>query len=170
MIKVGILTVSYRSSRGERDDLSGPAVREALQAGMAVEVTIARYEIIPDERLLIEATLRDWVDEQNLDLILTTGGTGLAPRDVTPEATLAVIDKAVPGLAEAMRAASMAKTAHAMISRAVAGTRRQALIVNLPGSPRAVKEDLAVIMPALPHAVDLLHGRGGEDHEVHRRR
>lgn len=169
MITVGILTVSDRSSRGEREDLSGPAIREALVEGLAEEITVASYEIVPDERAAIEEALRQWADQLGIDLILTTGGTGLAPRDVTPEATLAVIDKQVPGLAEAMRAASMAKTAHAMISRAVAGVRGQSLIINLPGSPRAVREALAVVMPAIPHAVDLLHGRGGEAHEVRKR-
>lgn len=166
MIRVGILTVSDRSSRGERDDLSGPAIREVLWQAWGDNLEVAQYSIVPDERGIVEATLREWVDDAGLDLILTTGGTGLAPRDVTPEATRAILQKEIPGLAEAMRAASLAKTPHAMLSRALAGSRRQSLIVNLPGSPRAVREALAVILPALPHAVDLLHGRSTDDHSV----
>jgi molybdenum cofactor synthesis domain-containing protein len=119
---------------------------------------------------MVEETLRQWVDDMRLDLILTTGGTGLTPRDITPEATRAVIDREVPGIAEAMRAASLAKTPHGMLSRAVAGVRRQSLIVNLPGSPRAVREALEVILPALPHAVDLIQERAVDSHEVVRRR
>lgn len=169
MITVGILTVSDRASLGTRDDLSGPAIREVLTQSLAEDVEVTRYQIVPDERVIIEATLREWVDEMDMDLILTTGGTGLSPRDVTPEATRAVLQREVPGLVEAIRAASLVKTPHAMLSRAVAGVRRQSLIVNLPGSPRAVREALEVILPAVPHAVDLIHGRGGDDHELKRK-
>lgn len=166
MITVGILTVSDRSSRGEREDLSGPVIRETLTAALGDEVEVVRQEIVPDERFLVQETLREWADEMRINLILTTGGTGLTPRDVTPEATLAVIEREVPGMAEAMRAASLAKTPHAMLSRAVVGTRRQSLIVNLPGSPKAVREALEVILPAIPHAVDLIQNRSTDQHEA----
>jgi len=123
---------------------------------------IVNYGIVPDERELIVEKLVKWADEDNLDVVVTTGGTGLTPRDVTPEATLAVVDRIVPGFAEAMRAESLKKTPHAMLSRAVVGTRGKCLIINLPGSPMAVRECLEVILPALPHAVETLKGQAGE--------
>lgn len=155
MIRIGVLTVSDRSARGERADLSGPAVAEAV----LVQVTgarLAEQAIVPDERARIAAQLIHWADVLGLDLVLTTGGTGFAPRDVTPEATLDAIERLAPGLAEAMRAASLRVTPHAMLSRAVAGIRGRTLIVNLPGSPKGAVENLAVIAPVLPHAVELL--------------
>jgi molybdopterin adenylyltransferase len=118
--------------------------------------------MVPDEKDLIIEKLIKWADDDNLDMILTTGGTGLTPRDVTPEATLAVVDRIVPGFAEAMRAESLKQTPHAMLSRAVAGTRGKCLIINLPGGPKAVRECLEVILPALPHAVETLKGQAGE--------
>ena len=154
MIRAGVLTVSDRSARGETEDLSGPAIAEIIQVELAAQLVAA--EIIPDEQPAIEAVLRRWCDSGQIDLVLTTGGTGFAPRDVTPEATLAVIDRLAPGFAEAMRAASLLVTPHAMLSRAVSGIRGQTLIINLPGSPKAVREQLRVILPALPHAIELL--------------
>jgi molybdenum cofactor synthesis domain-containing protein len=159
MFTVGILTISDRGSRGERQDKSGEAIREILSR---MDVRIVNYDIIPDEKELIAQKLVQWADEDKLDVIVTTGGTGLTPRDVTPEATLAVVDRIVPGFAEAMRAESLKKTPMAMLSRAVVGTRGRALIINLPGSPKAVRECLQVILPALPHAVETIRGQSGE--------
>ena len=155
MIRIGILTVSDRSTRGEREDLSGPAVAVALTEALP-GAKITERATVPDERTEIAAVLRRWADDERLDLIITTGGTGFAPRDVTPEATLAVIDREAPGLAEAMRAASLSLTPHGMLSRAVAGTRGRALIVNLPGSPKGAVENLRTVIPVLPHAIELL--------------
>lgn len=152
-LRVGILTVSDRSWRGERDDRSGPVLVEiAQQQGWDVVETL----IVPDEIDTLSDTLIMWADSGEMDLILTTGGTGFAPRDVTPEATRMVADKLAPGLTEAMRAESLKITPHAMLSRSVAGIRGRALIVNLPGSPKAARENLAVIQPVLGHAVQLL--------------
>jgi len=159
MFTAGILTISDKGSKGERQDKSGEAIREILSK---MGARIVNYDIIPDEKELIAEKLVKWADGDNLDVVITTGGTGLTPRDVTPEATLAVVDRIVPGFAEAMRAESLKKTPHAMLSRAVVGTRGQCLIVNLPGSPGAVRECLAVILPALPHAVETLRGLAGE--------
>ncbi len=154
-IRVAILTVSDRSVRGERPDASGPALVEmAMQHGWQVVAN----RIVADNRCDIEEALVAWCDTGEIDLILTTGGTGFSPRDVTPEATLAIIDRIAPGLAEAMRQQSLAITPHAMLSRAAAGIRGHTLIVNLPGSPKAAIENLQVILPVLPHAVDLLRG------------
>jgi molybdopterin adenylyltransferase len=153
--RAGVLTLSDKGSVGQRRDVSGPVIREMLDGlGIQVEIT----DVIPDDTDLIRSRLITWTDEMHLDLILTTGGTGLSPRDVTPEATLTVIDRRVPGMEEVMRAESLKKTPHAMISRAVAGTRQQTLIVNLPGSPKAARECLESIAPALPHALDKLGG------------
>jgi molybdopterin adenylyltransferase len=163
-IRAGILTVSDRSARGERPDLSGPALEQVVVERLTgVEVVVA--EIVPDELTAISAWLVRAADELRLDLVLTTGGTGFAPRDVTPEATRAVIERDAPGLAEAMRAASLRVTPHAMLSRAVAGIRGQTLIVNLPGSPKGAVENLATILPVLPHAVELL--RAAPEAEKH---
>ena len=154
MIRVGVLTISDRATRGKAEDKSGPATAEVVRSNLEAEIVL--QELIPDERSMIEETLRRWCDEAQIDLALTTGGTGFAPRDVTPEATQAVIERPAPGFAEAMRAASLLVTPHAMLSRAVSGIRGQTLIINLPGSPKAVREHLAVILPALPHAIELL--------------
>ena len=157
--KVAIITISDRGSKGEREDSSGPLIREMVK-GLPAEVI--HYEIIPDEKEMIIEALKKSADQLKADLILTTGGTGLSPRDVTPEATHKVIDKEVPGFSEAMRAESLKKTPHAMISRAVSGIRGSSLIVNLPGSPKSVKENLSVILPALPHALSKLKGDPSE--------
>jgi molybdenum cofactor synthesis domain-containing protein len=155
LIKAGVITLSDKGSRGEREDLSGPeASRMLREAG--IETVLS--EVVPDEAELIAAKLVELADARRLDLVVTTGGTGVSPRDVTPDATLKVIDREIPGMAEAMRRESMLKTPHAMISRAVAGIRGATLIVNLPGSPRGVRENLAVILPALKHAVEKIKG------------
>ena len=154
MITIGVLTISDSGARGVREDTSGEKIRAMVT--QLSEAVISAGAIIPDERELIEATLCEWSDEKQLSLILTTGGTGLAPRDVTPEATRAVIDREAPGIAEAMRAVSLQHTPFGMLSRGIAGTRGHSLIINLPGSPKAVKECLEYILPVLPHAVNLL--------------
>jgi molybdopterin adenylyltransferase len=155
MFKVGILTVSDKGWQGERDDRSGPAIRDSLSA---MDSQVVEYEVIPDEVDVIAARLKDWADGGGVDVILTTGGTGLARRDVTPEATLGVVDKIAPGFAEMMRAESYKITPAAMLSRAVAGVRGGCLIINLPGSPKAVRECLEVLLPVIPHAVEILKG------------
>jgi molybdenum cofactor synthesis domain-containing protein len=155
MLRTAIITLSDKGAKGEREDESGAAIREMV-ASIGAEVR--HYAVLPDDRPRIAAELARLADSGAIDLILTTGGTGVAPRDVTPEATREVIDRELPGMAEAMRAESCKKTPHAMISRAVAGIRKQTLIVNLPGSPRAVRENLSVVLPALRHAVEKVQG------------
>jgi len=151
----GVLTISDKGSRGLRVDESGMAA-VALLEGEGFK--ILRREIIPDDRGRIVGTLLEWVDKEELALIVTTGGTGLSPTDVTPQAMLEVIDYPVPGLAEAMRAESLRKTPHAMLSRAMAGVRKKSLIVNLPGSPGGVRDNLSVVLPALKHGLSKLAG------------
>ena len=158
MFTAGVLTVSDKGSRGERMDESGQVIKEALVSLGASEI---EYGIVPDERPAISAKLREWSDA-GVDLVLTTGGTGLTPRDVTPEATLDVLDRVAPGFAEAMRAYGMKQTPQAMLSRAVAGIRKKTLIINMPGSPKAVKECLEAISPALPHAIETVRGQASE--------
>jgi len=152
-IRFGILTLSDRSARGERADSSGPALARLIEAESWL---VVKESLLPDDESAIRKILVEWVDSGDLDVILTTGGTGFAPRDVTPEATRAVIDREAPGLAEAMRAASLKITPHAILSRVVTGIRKKTLIVNLPGSPKGAVENLQVIVPVLPHAVQLL--------------
>lgn len=152
-MRVGIITISDRSSRGEREDLSGPAlVKRISDVGYQVVSTV----IIPDDFNQIKNQLIQWCDSGEFDLILTTGGTGFAPRDVTPEATLSILEKTAPGIAEAMRAESLKITPHAMLSRQQAGIRKRTLVINLPGSPKGAVENLEVVLPVLPHAIELL--------------
>jgi molybdenum cofactor synthesis domain-containing protein len=152
-IRFAILTVSDRSSRGERPDASGPALVELVQSqGWQV----VKQAIVSDEMEAIQDTFLTWSDSGEVDVILSTGGTGFAPRDVTPEATRAVVERLTPGLDEAMRAASLQVTPHAMLSRAISGIRKRTLIINLPGSPKGATENLRVVLPALEHAVKLL--------------
>lgn len=153
MIRFGILTLSDRSSRGEREDASGPALALLIRAQ---NWSVTKQHILPDEESAIRATLTEWADSGEFDVILTTGSTGFAPRDVAPEATRAIIQRDAPGLAETMRAESLRKTPHAMLSRAIAGIRRRTLIINLPGSPKGAVENLQTVIPVLPHAVQLL--------------
>jgi molybdopterin adenylyltransferase len=155
MFSVGILTLSDKGSRGEREDLSGQEIRQVISR---LPAKVEAYEVIPDEEEMIVQKLIDYVDRRKLDLVLTTGGTGLSPRDVTPEATRRVLDKEIPGMAEAMRAEGMKITPTAMLSRAAAGIRCRSLIVNLPGSPQAVRENLTVILPVLKHALEKVQG------------
>ena len=155
VIRFGILTVSDRSSKGERPDTSGPVLHElVLSQGWEV----VKQEIVPDEKELLCEKMVTWVDIEKLDVILTTGGTGFSPRDITPEATRKVIEREAPGIAEAMRSFSLQITPHAMLSRATAGIRASTLIVNLPGSPKAAQENFQAIQMVLEHAVQLLHG------------
>jgi len=153
MIKVAILTLSDKGSKGERDDASGPAIEKIIQK---IDASVVSYEVIPDDKGRIKRKLISL--SKKSDLILTTGGTGVSPRDVTPDATREVIDYEIPGIAEAMRMKGLKKTPFAMISRAVAGVRGITLIINLPGSPNAVKENLSVILPILSHTIEKLHG------------
>ena len=159
MFTAGILTVSDKGWRGERQDRSGEVIREIVsQTGAA----IVNYDIVPDEKELIAERLAQWADRGDVDIILTTGGTGLSPRDVTPEATLAVVDRIAPGFAEVMRLESLKKTPMAVLSRAIAGTRGKCLIINLPGSPKGARECLEAILEVLPHAVETLKGQVSE--------
>lgn len=155
MIKAGVITVSDKGSAGQREDQSGPEVERILKT---IGIEVMRRAVIPDEMQQVRDVLVDFADQQEIDLIVTTGGTGVAPRDVTPDATLTVIDREVPGMAEAMRRESCKITPHALISRAVVGIRGRTLIINLPGSPRSVRENLAVLLPALPHAIEKIKG------------
>jgi len=157
-IRAGILTVSDKASRGEREDRSGPALRELIEAAGAEAV---RTAIVPDDQEEIRAVLMAWSNE-GLDLVLTTGGTGLSPRDWTPEATKSVLDRETPGISEAIRAAGLGKTRTAMLSRAVSGIRKSTLIINFPGSERSVREGLAAVIDVLPHAVEVLRGAAGD--------
>jgi molybdenum cofactor synthesis domain-containing protein len=159
-IRFGILTLSDRSSRGEREDISGPALARLIQAeGWSV----AEQTVLPDDESAIREILIEWSDNEKVDVILTSGGTGFSPRDVTPEATLAIIDRQASGLAEAMRAESLKITPHAMLSRVVSGIRKKTLIINLPGSPKGATENLHVVLPVLPHAVQLLKNDPGSE-------
>lgn len=159
MYRVAILTASDKGFRGEREDESGPAIREML---MDAGYTVMFYGVFPDDRAKLADTMRELCDRNEADLILTTGGTGLSPRDCTPEATLDIAERQVPGIAEAMRAHSMHKTANAMLSRGVAVIRGATLIVNLPGSPKGATENLECVLPALKHGLDILTENAGE--------
>jgi molybdenum cofactor synthesis domain-containing protein len=156
---VGVLTSSDKGAQGAREDTSGAAIRELI-AGIGG--TVVRYEVVPDEREQLRQRLCAWADGGEVDVVLTTGGTGLSSRDVTPQATLAVLDYEVPGIGEALRAEGLRHTPMSMLSRAVAGVRGRTLIVNLPGSERAVRQNLAVLLPVLSHAVETLRDRAGD--------
>ena len=151
----GVLILSDKGSLGEREDLCGPLIKEALEK---IDFQVLAYRILPDDYEEILVVLLDWVDRKGLDLIITSGGTGLSPRDVTPEATRAAIERDIPGISEAIRAEGLKHTPHAMLSRGVAGIRKESLIINLPGSPKAVEESLTVITPVLKHALEKIKG------------
>jgi molybdopterin adenylyltransferase len=153
VITAAVLTISDRGSKGEREDLSGPLIQDILKR---IDAEVKYCEILPDEKKHIKEKLIEY--SKKADLILTTGGTGLSPRDVTPEATVEVIDKQVPGITEAMRLGGLKKTSRAMLSRAIAGVKKKALIINLPGSPKAVKESLNIILDVIPHAIEKIKG------------
>ena len=156
MFNLGVLTVSTSGYHGRREDTSGQAIRDILAPPL---YGVGRYEVVPDQREVIEGRFKEWADDDNLDLIVSTGGTGLSPNDVTPEACLSIIDREVPGMVEAIRVQTLKKTPMAMLSRSVAGIRGHTLIVTLPGSPKAVRECLEVIAPVLPHALEILKDR-----------
>ena len=156
MWKAGILTISDKACTGERKDESGPMAQECISR---LPVEVVESDIVPDDKKAISKKLREWADKNGLDLIITSGGTGLSPRDNTPEATMAVIDKTIPGLAELMRIQTMREKPFSVLSRAVAGSRGKCLIVNLPGSPSGVRECLEVILPVIPHALETLAGK-----------
>jgi len=153
-MNIGILTVSDRGAKGEYEDRSGPIIAEII--GDGTDWQVSHRAVVPDEIEIIANTLSQWCDE-NVQLILTTGGTGFAPRDITPEATRQVIEREAPGIAEGLRSESLKITRHAMLSRGIAGIRRQTLIINLPGSPKAVRENMDMLLPILPHALELLN-------------
>ncbi len=155
MFNLGIFTISDKAWQGQRSDESSKAIRDSLSV---LNSRVVKCEVIPDEVDIIASKLAEWADEGSVDVILTTGGTGLGPRDVTPEATLSIVDKVVPGFAEMMRTQTFGITPLSVLSRAVAGVRRECLIINLPGSPKAVRECLEVILPAIPHAVEIIKG------------
>ena len=161
MFRLAVLTVSTSGSQGQREDTSGQAIQELLAPP---DYEVVRYEVVPDDGELIAGRLAQWADAPDVDLIVTTGGTGLGPRDVTPEACLSVIDKEVPGLAETMRAKTLQFTPMAMLSRSVAGIRGNTLIITLPGSPKGVRECLEVVTPVLGHALELLHSETVSEH------
>jgi len=155
MFNLGILTISDKGSQGQRSDESGKVIRNSP---LVLGNRLVQYEVIPDEVETIASKLTEWADGGSVDVILTTGGTGLGPRDVTPETTLSIVDKVVPGFAEAMRSKTFDATPFAMLSRAVAGVRGKCLIINMPGSPKAVRECLEIISPSIPHAIEILRG------------
>ncbi|SDC24086.1 MULTISPECIES: MogA/MoaB family molybdenum cofactor biosynthesis protein [unclassified Candidatus Frackibacter] len=159
MIRVGIITASDKGSKGEREDESGQVIKEIVAE---INGEVVSYQIVPDEKEELKEVMLKMINKENVELLLTTGGTGLGPRDVTPDATLELIEKEVPGLAEAMRMESLKVTNRAMLSRAVSGILQESLIVNLPGSPKAVSECLEVILPAIPHAIELIRGEVGD--------
>lgn len=153
-LRFGIITLSDRSSRGEREDLSGPALASFLQTE---NCSVLKQLLLPDDESSLRKILTEWADSNELDVILTTGSTGFAPRDIAPEATKAIIQKEAPGLAELMRTESLKKTKHAALSRAVSGIRQRTIIINLPGSPKGAVENLGFVFPVLQHAVQLLN-------------
>ncbi len=157
MIKVAVLTLSDKASKGKREDKSGPTIEKIIKK---INAKVVSYDILPDEKALIKKKLISLC--KKADLILTTGGTGISPRDVTPDATREVIKQEIPGIAEAMRYKGLKKTSFAMLSRAVAGVRGKTLIINLPGSPMAVKENLTAILTSLPHAIEKIKGSKAE--------
>ncbi|HIF44267.1 MAG TPA: MogA/MoaB family molybdenum cofactor biosynthesis protein [Dehalococcoidia bacterium] len=163
MFGLAVLTVSTSGSQGNRDDSSGQAIKELLEGD---DFEVVRYEIVTDDKDTISAKFIEWADADDVDLIISTGGTGLGRYDVTPEACLAILDKEVPGMAEAMRSKTLQFTPMAMISRSVAGIRSNTLIITLPGSTKAVKECLDVVMPVIPHSLELLHRESVNEHPV----
>ncbi len=159
MFSAGVLTISDKGSKGERMDASGDYIVKYFQH---MDVPVACYDIVPDDMATVAGRLASWADSGSVDLIITTGGTGLSPRDVTPEATREVIEKELPGIAEIMRMDGFKNTPTAILSRAVAGSRGRCLIINMPGNPQAVREYLDLLMPIIPHAIDTIQGRVGD--------
>lgn len=159
MLRVGVITASDKGSRGEREDLSGALLKELVKD---IDGEVVEYRVLPDEQHLLAQLMKEWSDDLKLDLILTTGGTGFSLRDVTPEATKEIADRMVPGIAEVMRYESLKVTPKAMLSRAASALRKRTLIINMPGSPKAVKECWQAIAPALPHGIQILKGEASE--------